>query len=104
MRKERGELAPRFAADAGNERNELAVEPGFANQKTCRNWDAHPAILQDINREARPTGGKFAIDAKVVVNARERGFDGRRLRLSLGGISPRVKVPVFLNRQDDPPR
>jgi len=104
MRKEGGELAARFATGAGNERNELTVEPGFANQKTYRNRNTHPAIFQDIDREARPSGGEFAIDAKIIVNPRESSFDGRRLRFAFGGISSRVKCAVFLDRQDDPTR
>jgi len=104
MRKERGELAARFATGAGNERNELTVEPGFVNEKTYRNRNTHPAIFQDVDREARPAGSEFTIDAKIIVNPRESSFDGRRLRFAFGGISSRMKSPVFLNGQDDPTR
>jgi len=55
MGKERGELASRFAAGTGHERNKFAVESCFANQQTRRNRDAHPAVLQDIDvKLARP--------------------------------------------------
>src|SRR5437660_12222148 len=104
MRKKRGELTARFAASCGNERNKLAVEPGFANEKAGRNRDAHPAVFQDIDRQAGAARSKFTIDAKVVVNARKSGFDRRRLWLTLGGISPCVKGAVFLYRQDHPAR
>src|SRR6266446_10710052 len=97
-----GELASRFAAGAGHERNKFAVKPCLANQQTRRNRNAHPAILQDIDRQARAAGSEFTVDAQVVVNACERGFNWRRLRIAFDGIGPRVKVSVFIDRQDDP--
>ena len=99
-----GELASRFAAGTGHERNKFAVESCFTNQETCRNRDAHPAVLQDIDRQARAAGSEFTLDAQVVINTRERGFNRRRLRIAFDGIGPRVKVPVFIDRQDDPAR
>jgi hypothetical protein len=102
MRKKRGELASRFAAGTGYESNKLAVETRFTNKKTSRNRDTHPAILQDIDGEACAAGSEFAVDSQIIVNACERGFDGRRFWVALDGISPGVKGSVFFDRQDDP--
>ena len=63
MGKECGELASRFAAGIGHERNEFAVESCFANQQTRRNRDAYPAVLQDIDCQTRTAGSEFAINA-----------------------------------------
>jgi len=67
-----------FAGGAGNKRDKFAVKAGFANQETRRNGNADPAVLQNIDGEAGAARGEFGIDAQVVVNARERGFYGRR--------------------------
>ncbi len=104
MGEKRGELATRFAGGAGNKRDKFAVKAGFANQETRRNGNADPAVLQNIDGDAGAAGGEFGIDAQVVVNACERGFYGRRLRVAFDGIGPGMKSPVFVNRQNNPAR
>src|SRR5437762_1050701 len=59
------------------------------------------ATLTRVDYDLRIEG---ELDAQVVINTRERGFNRRRLRIAFDGIGPRVKVPVFIDRQDDPAR
>jgi hypothetical protein len=49
MRKKRGDLASGFTANNRYERNELAVQPGLANEQTGGDRDANPAIFQNIH-------------------------------------------------------
>jgi len=75
MGKERGELASRFAAGTGHERNKFAVESSFANQQPAGIGRA-PSRPSRHRRQARAAGSEFTIDAQVVINTRERGFNG----------------------------
>jgi hypothetical protein len=104
MRQKRRELAAGFASGAGHERNKFSVEPGFAHEQTGGNRDAHPAILKDVDGQTRAAGSKFAIDAQVVVHAREGGLDGRRFGVALEGKGSDAKGAIFLDGQDDPAR
>ena len=76
----------------GDQRDQLAVEPGFSHQQAGRDRDPHPAIFQHVNGEAGAAGGQVAGNAQVIVDARERGIHRRRLRIALGGKGASAKI------------
>jgi hypothetical protein len=102
MRKKRGELAAGFAANNWYERDELAVQPGLADEQTGGDGHANPAIFQNIHGKAGAAGDQIAVDAQIIVHTRERRFDWRRFRFAFGGICTRVERAVLFDRQNDP--
>ena len=104
MGEKSGELAAGFASGNRHERDEFAVKPGFAHEQARRNGDADPAVLQNVHCESGAAGCQIAIDADIVVDARERRFDGRRLGIAIRGKGTSVKSAVIFDGQNDPAR
>ena len=80
----------------------LSVELRIAHHQAGRNLHARPAIAQDVDGEQRATGDGVVLDAKVVVDARQRGIDrrgGRLWRLRIRALAERA---VFVNWQHHP--
>jgi hypothetical protein len=70
MRQYRGELSVGFSGRTGNERYGFAIKLGFADKKSGGDGNTNPAVLENVNREIRAAGGKFAVDVKIVIDTR----------------------------------
>ena len=103
-REESGKLVGAFSRGAGDERDELAVEFGFANEKSRRNWHAHPAVFEYIDGETGAACGEIAIDVQVIVNARERGVYGRAFGFALRRIGLCVQRSIIADGDYHPAR
>src|SRR6266481_2137666 len=95
MRKKRGKLRGIFSGGGRSEGKRFAVELGFADEEACGDGNADPAVFEDVNGEGGAAGGEIGVNAEVVVNAGERGVDGRRFWFALGGIRFHAEGAVF---------
>ena len=94
----RDEHARRLAVD---ERRRASVEPRAADEQTGRHLHADPALLEHVDGEARLAGDGVAVDAQLVVDARQRGIDRRRQRV--GGRRKRRRAARGIHRAPAPP-
>ena len=90
---------PQEEQSRGRERRD---QSGLAYEQTGGDGHAHPAIFQNIHGQAGAARGEIAVDAQIVIHAREGGFDGRRLRFAFGGVRPGVQRAVLVDRQNNP--
>src|SRR5437879_4164506 len=102
MGQEGRKLAAGFAGGVGDKRNKLSVKPSFTNEQAARNRYAHPAIFENVDRQARTAGSQFAIDAQVVVYAGKGGFDRGRFGVALEWKGPDAKSAILLDGQNNP--
>ena len=102
VREKRGKLVGAFPSDAWDQGDQLTIEFGFANEKARRNWHAHPAVFQYVDGKTGAAGGKIAVDAQVVIDARERGINGRAFRFALGRIGFCVQRSIVADGDDHP--
>ena len=80
----------------------LPVELRITHHQAGRNLDARPTVAQDVDRQQRAASDCVVLDAKVVVDPRQRGFDGRSGRLWRLRIRTLAKRAVFINREHHP--
>ena len=81
-----------------DQRNRLSIQLRIAHHEAGRNLHTRPAIAQDVDRQQRAAGDRVVLDAKVVVDARQRGIDGRGGRLWRLRICALAERAVFVNR------
>jgi hypothetical protein len=98
-----GELTAGFAAAGRKQRDGFSVELGLAYQEAGGNGDAHPTVLENVDGEIGAARGEFAVHVEFVVDARERGFDGRRFGLAFGRIGFGAESLVFVETDDTQP-
>ena len=85
-----------------NERYLLSVEVRLAHHQAIRQRESHPSFLDYINREPRFAGCKVTIDFQIVIDARQRRFNGRQRRLGIRRQGSVAQRRVFTDRQHHP--
>jgi hypothetical protein len=98
---ENGGKLPAFPR-RGDQRNRLAGLLRLPHQQPGRDGNAHPTVLQYVDGEAGAARSQCAIQAQVVIDARERSFDRQRFGLALRGIGFIVERAVLGERYDNP--
>ena len=95
----RDQHARRVAVD---ERGRAPFEPRAAHEQARRHLDADPSLLQDVDRQPRFARDGVAVDAQLVVDARQRGIDWWRERVWRRRKRARPQRPVVIERQHHP--
>ena len=104
VRKKRREMRSALARRARYQRHLLAIEPRLANQQARGHGHAHPSVFQNIDREAGASGSQIAGHVQVIIDARQRGVQGRRFGIVLDRVGFRPQHAVFVDRNHDPSR
>ena len=87
---------------AADERHRLAVETRIAYEESGGNLHARPGVAEDVDGEPRSAADRFAVNAKVVVDARQRGIDRWRCRRRGRRLRPFSKSLVFVEGKHHP--
>jgi hypothetical protein len=91
-----------FSGGRWREGKGFAIELGLADEEARGNGDADPTVFEDVDGERGAAGGEIGVDAKIVVDARECGVDGRRFGFAFCGIGFHAKGAVLRNGDDHP--
>ena len=93
-----------LSRSAGDQRDQLAIQPRLAHQQARGDRNPHPAVLQYIHRQDGPPGRQVSTDPQFVIHARQRGVDRGGIGLPFHREGLRPQGTVLGNRNDNPSR